>query len=109
MVGPKAEDHLTNERAGGHATTGRFEPEKPAGRGWHTNRSAHVVSVGQGYHARGDCSGRAAARSSGRSLQIPGISTRPEQRRLSRKAEPKLGKIGLTEGDQPGSTVSNHQ
>jgi len=88
---------------------GGLEAEQPAAGGGEADRAAEAVGVGHGDQAGGDRRGRPAAGAAGGPGEVPGVAGRPEQRGLAGGEQAELGRVGLSEQDQPGAPQPHDQ
>ena len=84
----------------------RFQPEEAAGGGRNADRAAAVAGIGERQNAGGHRRGRAARRTAGGMVEVPGIARRAIEPRLGRAGEAEFGRVGLAEDDEAGLQVA---
>jgi len=84
----------------------RFQPEEAAGGGRNADRAAAVAGIGERQDAGRNRRRRAARRTAGGMVEVPGIARRAIEPRLGCAGEAEFGRIALAEDDEAGLQVA---
>ena len=107
-VGHRARQHavagqprVAEVRPARHAPAARLQPHQAAAGGRDPDRSAAVVAVRERQHPGRDRRRRAAARATGRALQVPRVAGGPGVTRLGGRQDPELRQVGHADDHEP--------
>ena len=95
--------HVAEFRPEARPRPGRLQSDEPALARGDADRASAVVGVCGRNHAGRDGCSRPAARAPRRAVGRPRVTGRSESKRLGRRQDPELGRVGLPDEDEASS------